>query len=73
MAFWFWGDILVFCLPAWLRMPVGYLVGFCYSTILSSLRGTADGDSTAVLEKIPGATTLSMAGQMVQRKLVDAG
>mmetsp|Transcript_44192 Transcript_44192/g.99609 ORF Transcript_44192/g.99609 Transcript_44192/m.99609 type:complete len:260 (+) Transcript_44192:69-848(+) len=39
MAFWIPGDLLVFAIPAWLRLPASHGLGFSWFVLLSWMRG----------------------------------
>lgn len=41
LGVWIPGDILVFVVPTWLRMPACYAVSFAWTTLLSLTRGSA--------------------------------
>lgn len=39
LSVWLPGDIIVFAVPAWLRLPTSHMLGFLWSTVLSWMRG----------------------------------
>lgn len=55
---WLWGDLLIFTVPAWMRMPVFQGVNFGFSVVLSHMRGSSE-PNTQITAGAVGAASVT--------------